>query len=204
MRRNNFQQPRPPHNFQHRQQRPSYQHSSPQGMLLPREFQPPPMYGPRGSTVHPKFIPNFQNKQGRNEEHGGGHFFCETCDRSFQTIDILQEHKSEHQKCGIDGCKFIGHPLVVTKHIQMQHSSGFFEKIKNLNTPEEIDKWRAERRKKYPTKENVELRQKVQEEKMKRGERLENPKNRFGNNRDRRPMDRSMDRGRGRGRGRGR
>lgn len=57
-----------------------------------------------------------------------------------------------------------------------------------MSTPEEIAKWREERKKRYPTKANIELRQKAQEERMKRGERLENPKNRFGKKHDRRQM----------------
>lgn len=191
---------------------------SPQGMLQPRHMQPPPMFGPRGSTIPPRHMGNYQPRFNRqqsnqsrfnNQQHGSKpyqprprfqnnntrlintsranrDFWCEPCDRDFQSITFLQEHKAEHQKCGIDGCKYEGHELMVTKHIQMQHSSGLFDKIKNLSTPEDIQKWREERKKRYPTKENVELRQQAQTEKSSRGERLEEPKNRFGSKSDRR------------------
>lgn len=113
-------------------------------------------------------------------------FWCEPCDRDFRSADLLQEHKSEHQKCGIDGCKFEGHELIVSKHIQMQHSTGLYERLKNLDTPEDIEKWREERRKRYPTKANIELRQQMQEERNKRGEKLNDSKARFGRQSDRR------------------
>lgn len=113
-------------------------------------------------------------------------FWCEPCDRDFRSQDLLQEHNSQHQKCGIDGCKFEGHELIVTKHIQMQHSTGLYERLKNLITPEDILKWREDRKKRYPTKANIELRQQIQEERNKRGEKLNDSKARFGRNADRR------------------
>lgn len=75
---------------------------------------------------------------------------------------------------------------MVTKHIQLQHSSGLYDKIKNLETPEDIQKWREERKRRYPTRKNVEQRQQAQAERTKRGELLGDSKSRFGHQRDRR------------------
>lgn len=58
------------------------------------------------------------------------------------------------------------------KHIQMQHSSGLFSKIAKLNNPEEIIKWREERKKKYPTKVNIEKKFAEVKEKISRGEKM--------------------------------
>lgn len=66
----------------------------------------------------------------------------------------------------------MAHPKVITKHIQMQHSSGLFNKISKLNNPEEINKWREERKKRYPTKQNIELKIAQAKEKFNRGEKL--------------------------------
>jgi len=49
-------------------------------------------------------------------------------------------------RCGINGCKFVAHPKIVEKHIQMQHDTGLAEKIMRLTTPEEIEKWKEERK----------------------------------------------------------
>ncbi|XP_015596972.1 nuclear fragile X mental retardation-interacting protein 1 [Cephus cinctus] len=99
------------------------------------------------------------------EEH-----YCEVCDREFTTKDMLARHKAEHRVCGIDGCIFAAHPKLIEKHISMQHYTGLYEKIKNLSTPEDVQKWIAERKKRYPTRANVELRKAEEAEKVCRGE----------------------------------
>lgn len=74
-------------------------------------------------------------------------YYCEICDREFSSEDCLSEHKREHKICGIDGCTFSAHPLLVEKHIAMQHSSGLYHRLKNISTPEDIQKWITERKK---------------------------------------------------------
>lgn len=74
-------------------------------------------------------------------------FSCDRCDRSFKTQELLNYHISEHIPCGINGCQFVAHPKIVERHIQMQHETGLAEQIMRLNTPEEIQKWREERKK---------------------------------------------------------
>lgn len=57
--------------------------------------------------------------------------------------------------------------------------------VQNLTTPEEIEKWRAERRKRYPTVENMKIRAESQEVRMQRGEKLVDKKSRFGDKKER-------------------
>ncbi|GFG37398.1 hypothetical protein Cfor_05616 [Coptotermes formosanus] len=118
---------------------------------------------------------------GNHPEEGKQHY-CETCDREFKTESKLLEHVQQHTVCGLDGCQFVAHPKVILRHVQMQHHTGLYKKIGNLYTPEDITKWIAERKRLYPTKENVARRQAEQEEKLNRGERLGENKNRFGRN----------------------
>lgn len=54
----------------------------------------------------------------------------------------------------------------------MQHATGLYKRIGKLDNPEEIKKWRDERKKKYPTKENIEKKQAEIKEKIKRGEKM--------------------------------
>nr|XP_026487565.1 nuclear fragile X mental retardation-interacting protein 1 [Vanessa tameamea] len=103
---------------------------------------------------------------------GSEKYWCETCDKGFMTRNHLNYHKQRHQKCNINGCQFVAHPQVITKHIQMQHASGLYKRIGKLNNPEEIKKWREERKRKYPTKENIEKRQAEIKEKIRRGEKM--------------------------------
>lgn len=73
-------------------------------------------------------------------------YYCEICDREFMTDKLLNDHNSTHKICGIDGCTFSAHPKLVEKHIAMQHRTGYFSKLKNLTTPEDIEKWINERK----------------------------------------------------------
>ncbi|XP_065356699.1 FMR1-interacting protein NUFIP1 [Calliphora vicina] len=164
---------------------------TPSGMsLLPREKQPPPMYGKHGATVPAKYLkqdvvnenpfvaatppPPPPEKQ-----------YCEPCELELHSLEDLKRHRAQHEKCPVAGCLYRGHPSVMDKHINALHASGLFDKFKKLSTPEEIAAWRAERRKRYPTLANVLLKQKAQEQRQKRGERLEANKNRFGKVNDR-------------------
>ncbi|XP_017773180.1 PREDICTED: uncharacterized protein LOC108560232 [Nicrophorus vespilloides] len=106
-------------------------------------------------------------------------FYCESCDREFFNTHSYSIHLSQHQTCGIDGCKFIAHEKIIAVHIRLQHSSGLYDKIRNVSTPEDIEKWIAERKKRFPSKENIEQRYKKQEEMLKRGERILDKKKRF-------------------------
>ncbi|CAH4004265.1 nuclear fragile X mental retardation-interacting protein 1 [Pieris brassicae] len=126
-------------------------------------------YSPRRFNNHP-----FSQPYGINQgfQAHSNEYWCETCDRGFAGQVLLDNHKKQHQKCNIDGCQFIAHPKVITKHIQMQHSTGLYKKIANLNNPEEIEKWREERRKKYPTKSNIDKKKLELQEKIERGEKM--------------------------------
>lgn len=111
--------------------------------------------------------------------------WCDLCERSFKNPQQLKRHIDEHEKCCFEGCIFEGHSGLLKKHIEMQHNSGFFSRIIKIESDEDIEKWRAERKKRYPTMANVEARRLAQEQRMKRGERLDKEKNRFGKTSDR-------------------
>ncbi|KYM93443.1 Nuclear fragile X mental retardation-interacting protein 1 [Cyphomyrmex costatus] len=52
----------------------------------------------------------------------------------------------------------------------MQHRTGLYQKLKDLSTPEDIEKWITERKKRYPTEDNIKLRKAEELEKLQRGE----------------------------------
>lgn len=70
---------------------------------------------------------------------------------------------------------------MIANHVQKVHcKKEFFAKIQQLTTPEEIEKWREERKRRYPTTQNIILRQQAQEIRRNRGEKLTDRKSRFG------------------------
>ncbi|XP_071949857.1 FMR1-interacting protein NUFIP1-like isoform X2 [Antedon mediterranea] len=81
-------------------------------------------------------------------------FNCDRCDRGFKTEDKFQEHINSHVKCEYPGCSFEGAFKIVRQHKGMQHAPNS-KPIGRLETSEEIEKWKEERRKRYPSFKNV-------------------------------------------------
>lgn len=111
--------------------------------------------------------------------------YCELCECNFKYPQQLQKHLSQHEKCWYDNCTFEGSSKLLQKHVETQHQSGIFQRIVKIETEEDIEKWREERRKRYPTKANIEARRLAQEERLKRGERIQEPNHRFGSTQNR-------------------
>uniref|UniRef100_A0A8C2BG71 Nuclear FMR1 interacting protein 1 n=1 Tax=Cyprinus carpio TaxID=7962 RepID=A0A8C2BG71_CYPCA len=108
---------------------------------------------------------------GRQQREPEFSHFCDTCDRGFKTRDKYDEHISQHVKCSVEDCLFSAHEKLVKIHWRNNHAPGA-KRIK-LDTAEDIARWRAERRRNYPTLRNVEKKLKLMEVKEQRGDVLE-------------------------------
>ncbi|GFO11509.1 nuclear fragile x mental retardation-interacting protein 1-like [Plakobranchus ocellatus] len=119
-------------------------------------------------------------------------YSCDTCDRGFKTQEKYQEHVAGHMKCPHKDCPFIAAPKLVHLHVAMQHRTGMARKVWNMESEEDIKKWREERKRKFPTAENIAKKKEEAAQRLARGEVLETKD--FS----------AMRGGRGRNRGRGR
>lgn len=97
-------------------------------------------------------------------------FYCDVCDRGFQTDEKLKEHVDGHQKCKEEGCSYVAAPKLVQLHVKNHHYTGLAKKIWNVESEEDILKWIAERKKNFPTAANVEMKKSLEAEKNARGE----------------------------------
>ncbi|EDO30834.1 predicted protein [Nematostella vectensis] len=109
---------------------------------------------------------------------------CDACCRDFNSQRSLDAHLALHEKCDQEGCDFKASRKALKLHFIQVHAEGRM-RIK-LDTPEEINKWRQERKRNYPTASNVAKRQAVMDEKQTNGQMLQTTSYSYrGNNRGR-------------------
>ncbi|GFS48993.1 nuclear fragile X mental retardation-interacting protein 1 [Nephila pilipes] len=114
-----------------------------------------------------------QNNLQIKKENEPKRYACDTCDRAFSIEADYQSHMSSHIICRVPNCQFEAHPAIVALHKKMQHDTGYADEINKFKNADDIEKWRAERKRRFPTAENILKRKAEQSEKEARGEVIE-------------------------------
>ncbi|XP_050537035.1 FMR1-interacting protein NUFIP1 [Daktulosphaira vitifoliae] len=87
--------------------------------------------------------------------------------------------------CNKGDCDFVGHASAVKEHQNLHHRFGLHKKVLYSNSSDAVKRWIEERKKNWPTKETAKLKLEIQNEKVKRGERIADEDfNRFNNKND--------------------
>jgi len=103
-------------------------------------------------------------------------WYCEPCDKEFTQLGAFTAHVATHEKCQHAGCSFSGTRKVVSAHFLSSH--GIFSgtgyttidvegqqfRVLMGTSPEEVQQWRADRRKQFPTAANVQFKGEHMEE----------------------------------------
>jgi hypothetical protein len=91
-------------------------------------------------------------------------FYCENCERTFEQHSQFIIHVQSHRQC--TKCDFKASKQVLETHMEEAHPRPVMNL--SLESPEEIAKWIEERKKRYPTDENIKKKQEEAESQKKR------------------------------------
>ncbi|OQS07511.1 hypothetical protein THRCLA_00482 [Thraustotheca clavata] len=198
-----FQPPLPPQNSRYLPPRPGFPQHPPRmypGVAFAGQAAiPPANYVCRKCNTAGHWIQDCQQKGGytqgnRNTSKAANttenvqpamQFHCEPCDKHFPYKSQYDAHLNTHESCWEPNCDFSACKRVVTSHHQTVHGQFAGSGLKEIdvegqkftvlvgNSPEDIAKWREERRKKWPSTSVVKRKMEENEERIRAGDVVE-------------------------------
>lgn len=102
-----------------------------------------------------QYVPPVYNKRPKPpklaDDDEDGEFSCDACEKYFKTLQQHEAHLKSHVKCTYPGCTFNAAYSVVKLH-KMRHLNSAIGKEES---PEEVNRYIEERKKRFPTNEVV-------------------------------------------------
>ena len=141
----------------------NYNYGQPQSQTFPPPPPPPPP--PKQQTTPKTQTENTAQGEIEHQHH------CETCSVSFPNQKALQAHLNSHIKCS--KCSFTASKKVVSAHYKANHGEYAGRGLKTIsiqipgnrsiqkfkicigNHPDDIQAWIEERKKRFPTRDNL-------------------------------------------------
>ncbi|CAM9556257.1 unnamed protein product [Chrysoparadoxa australica] len=106
---------------------------------------------------------------------------CESCDKEFPSEAQRQAHFKTHEVCEHEGCNFEGTRKVLSAHFQSKHGKFSGSGMQQVSVegqqfmvllgsdPKEIEEWREERRRKWPSARVIAAKQAMEEREVAEG-----------------------------------
>ncbi|XP_022166502.1 nuclear fragile X mental retardation-interacting protein 1-like [Myzus persicae] len=141
------------------------------------EFNQRPSFRPLGQQ---RFPFNKQNPRYQQSQNGNRFQFqprqqyqnYRTREGSPSKGNFVSKKDKNQVACELGDCDFVGHAKAVKEHQNLHHRLGLHKKVLYSNNSDAVQKWIEERKKKWPTKETIQIKVDVEDEKNKRGERI--------------------------------
>jgi hypothetical protein len=83
------------------------------------------------------------------EEDSSTSFYCDACEKGFNSHSSFATHRSSHVSCTFPGCKFVASRRIVADHVSVYH------KNRPSQSSQEVAAYIEARKRKYPTDANV-------------------------------------------------
>ncbi|PRP80570.1 nuclear fragile X mental retardation protein interacting protein 1 [Planoprotostelium fungivorum] len=105
----------------------------------------------RGFIHNPNFQYIVPSEITQNSE-----LYCDNCEREFPSQQKYETHLSAHIKCDFPGCRFEAMSKAIEYHKENIHCNPQLQQMmQRLSSPEEIARWRQDRVRNFPTKDNI-------------------------------------------------
>jgi hypothetical protein len=140
---------------------PPQQHS----MMYYAPYPPMVQYAPSYPNMYSNmYMPHQNTSRYRPFKRSSQSYYCKNCERTFEQHSQFMTHVQSHRQC--TKCDFKASKQVLEIHMQEVHPRPVMNA--SLESPEEIAKWIEERKKRYPTDENIKKKQEEAELNKKR------------------------------------